>query len=139
MKNITSILILISCFLLSYCSKETKNNKQSISLIDSTVTMSKKEGYDFSDIGTVCDCYEQALNTLDKALKVRKSYNSFDDFIKDKYSVKKVKDYTNRWRVIQNHCVKTFQRAMFMENDCNYPLDSVHKKREELYALGIKP
>ena len=101
--------------------------------------MGKKENYGFSDIGTVCDCYEHALNVLDKALKVRKSYNSFDDFSKDKYSVKKVKDYTNRWRVIQNHCVKTFQRAMFMENDCNYPLDSVHKKREELYALGIKP
>ena len=101
--------------------------------------MGKKENYGFSDIGTVCDCYEHALNTLDKALKVRKSYNSFDDYSKDKYSVKKVKDYTNRWRAIQNHCVKTFQRAMFMENDCNYPLDSVHKKREELYALGIKP
>ena len=46
MKNITFILILISCFLLSYCSKETKNKKQSISMIDSTVTMGKKENYD---------------------------------------------------------------------------------------------
>ena len=141
MKNINYLLLLISCLLIFSCSKETKEDSKKVSKnIPQNVSVpkkSKKSNMDTTKLNSVCDCYKEALSTLDEILLVRNNFNSFEEYNKDNQSVKQVKNHLKEWRGIQSYCLQTFKRAMYWENDC-YPTDSVEKKRLELNDLGIK-
>ncbi len=135
------ILLLIGCLIISSCSKESnddsKTKSTNIPQKVSVSTPSKKTNFDTSKLNSVCDCYKEALSTLDEILLVRNNFNSFEEYNKDNQSVKQVKNHLKEWREIQSYCLQTFKRAMYWENDC-YPTDSVEKKRLELNDLGIK-
>ena len=141
MKNINYLLLLISCLLIFSCSKETKEDSKKVSKnIPQNVSVpkkSKKSNMDTTKLNSVCNCYKEALSTLDEILDVRSNYESFEEYSKDTESVNKVKTYLKQWREIQSYCLQTYKRAMYSENDC-YPTDSVEKKRLELNVLGIK-
>jgi len=141
LKNINYLLLLISCLLIFSCSKETKEDSKKVSKnIPQNVSVpkkSKKSNMDTTKLNSVCDCYKEALSTLDEILLVRNNFNSFEEYNKDNQSVKQVKNHLKEWRGIQSYCLQTFKRAMYWENDC-YPTDSVEKKRLELNDLGIK-
>lgn len=141
MKNINYLFILISCLLIFSCSKETKEDSKKVSKnIPQNVSVpkkSKKSNMDTTKLNSVCNCYKEALGTLDEILDVRSNYESYEKYSKDTESVNKVKTYLKQWRGIQSYCLQTYKRAMYWENDC-YPTDSVEKKRLELNDLGIK-
>ena len=141
MKNINYLLLLISCLLIFSCSKETKEDSKKVSKnIPQNVSVPKKykkSNMDTTKLNSVCNCYKEALSTLDEILDVRSNYESFEEYSKDTESVNKVKTYLKQWREIQSYCLQTYKRAMYSENDC-YPTDSVEKKRLELNVLGIK-
>ena len=54
-----------------------------------------------------------------------------------KESVKIVNKLIEDWKTIRTYCLMTYQRAMYMENDCVYPIDIIEKKRDKLYKLGL--
>ena len=141
MKNINYLLLLISCLLIFSRSKETKEDSKKVSKnIPQNVSVPKKykkSNMDTTKLNSVCNCYKEALSTLDEILDVRSNYESFEEYSKDTESVNKVKTYLKQWREIQSYCLQTYKRAMYSENDC-YPTDSVEKKRLELNVLGIK-
>ena len=142
MNNRNYILLLIGCLIVSSCSKETNDDSKikstNIPQKVSATKPSKKSNFDTSKLNSVCDCYGYALNTFAEILKIRINYKTFDEYRKDEDSVTKVKRYITQWRTIQTYCLKTYKRAMYMKNDCNYPLDSIEKKRKKLNSLGIK-
>ena len=124
MKNINYLLLLISCLLIFSCSKETKEDSKKVSKnIPQNVSVpkkSKKSNMDTTKLNSVCNCYKEALSTLDEILDVRSNYESFEEYSKDTESVNKVKTYLKQWREIQSYCLQTYKRAMYSENDC-YP------------------
>ena len=141
MKNIKFIYLLTCCIIIFSCSKELKDDaSQDLKKNLQNVSIPKKSNKSNSvnaKLNSVCNCYKEALETLDGILDVRSGYETFDEYNKDTESVNKVKVHLKRWREIQSYCLQTYKRAMYMENDC-YPMDSVEKKRSELNDLGIK-
>ena len=141
MKNFKCIYLLTCCIIIFSCSKELKDDaSQDLKKNLQNVSVPKKSNKlksDNSKLNSVCNCYKEALETLDEILDVRSAYDTFDEYNKDTESVNKVKVHIKRWREIQSYCLQTYKRAMYMENDC-YPMDSVEKKRSELNDLGIK-
>lgn len=141
MKNLKFIYFLTSFLLICSCSKELEDDaSKDLKKIPQNVSVPKKSNKlksDNSKLNSVCNCYKEALETLDGILDVRSAYETFDEYNIDTESVNKVKVHLKRWREIQSYCLQTYKRAMYMENDC-YPMDSVEKKRSELNDLGIK-
>ena len=141
MKNFKCIYLLTCCIIIFSCSKELKDDaSQDLKKNPQNVSVPKKSNKSNSvnaKLNSVCNCYKEALETLDGILDVRSAYETFDEYNKDTESVNKVKVHLKRWREIQSYCLQTYKRAMYMENDC-YPMDSVEKKRSELNDLGIK-
>ena len=141
MKNIKFIYLLTCCIIIFSCSKELKDGtSQDLKKNLQNVSIPKKSNKSNSvnaKLNSVCNCYKEALETLDGILDIRSGYETFDEYNKDTESVNKVKVHLKRWREIQSYCLQTYKRAMYMENDC-YPMDSVEKKRSELNDLGIK-
>ena len=141
MKNFKCIYLLTCCIIIFSCSKELKDDaSQDLKKNPQNVSVPKKSNKSNSinaKLNSVCNCYIEALETLDGILDVRSAYETFDEYNKDTESVNKVKVHLKRWREIQSYCLQTYKRAMYMENDC-YPMDSVEKKRSELNDLGIK-
>ena len=141
MKNFKCIYLLTCCIIIFSCSKELKDGtSQDLKKNLQNVSIPKKSNKSNSvnaKLNSVCNCYKEALETLDGILDVRSGYETFDEYNKDTESVNKVKVHLKRWREIQSYCLQTYKRAMYMENDC-YPMDSVEKKRLELNDLGIK-
>ena len=81
------ILLLIGCLIISSCSKESnddsKTKSTNIPQKVSVSTPSKKTNFDTSKLNSVCDCYKEALSTLDEILLVRNNFNSFEEYNKD--------------------------------------------------------
>ena len=96
-----------------------------------------KGNYDTSVLKTVCDCYEESLDVLEKVKVERTKYPTKKSFEKNKQSVKAVKELIKNWNTIRTFCLMTFMRKMYEENDCGYPVDIVNDKRDELYDLGL--
>ena len=136
-------LILISMIQIS-CSKKdqrnviTQRNKplKEKSLSPLPVKLDKGN-YDTSVLKTVCDCYEESLDVLEKVKVERTKYSTKESFEKNKQSVKAVKELIKNWNTIRTFCLMTFMRKMYEENDCGYPVDIVNDKRDELYDLGL--
>ena len=137
----TFILVLIVQF---SCSKKeqrsviTQRNKplKNKSLSPLPVKLDKGN-YDTSVLKTVCDCYEESLDVLEKVKVERTKYPTKKSFEKNKQSVKAVKELIKNWNTIRTFCLMTFMRKMYEENDCGYPVDIVNDKRDELYDLGL--
>ncbi len=141
MKNFKCIYLLTCCIIIFSCSKELKDDaSQDLKKNLQNVSVPKKSNKSNSinaKLNSVCNCYKEALSTLDEILVVRNNFNSFDDYTQDQKSIVQVKTLLKQWREIQSYCLQTYKRAMYWENDC-YPTDSVEKKRLELNDLGIK-
>ena len=136
-------LILISMIQISCSKKEqrsviTQRNKplKEKSLSPLPVKLDKGN-YDTSVLKTVCDCYEESLDVLEKVKVERTKYPTKKSFEKNKQSVKTVKELIKNWNTIRTFCLMTFMRKMYEENDCGYPVDIVNDKRDELYDLGL--
>ena len=136
-------LILISMIQISCSKKEqrsviTQRNKplKEKSLSPLPVKLDKGN-YDTSVLKTVCDCYEESLDVLEKVKVERTKYSTKESFEKNKQSVKAVKELIKNWNTIRTFCLMTFMRKMYEENDCGYPVDIVNEKRDELYDLGL--
>lgn len=138
-------LVFLLFFLVSLsCSKkQDAKNSEATKIpekkVSSTKKLSKinKSNYDLSKLKSVCDCYDKALDVLDKAEVERKNYTTKEKFNKNKESVKIVNKLIEDWKTIRTYCLMTYQRAMYMENDCVYPIDIIEKKRDKLYKLGL--
>ena len=136
-------LILISMIQISCSKKERRNvitqrNKplKEKSLSPLPVKLDKGN-YDTSVLKTVCDCYEESLDVLEKVKVERTKYSTKESFEKNKQSVKAVKELIKNWNTIRTFCLMTFMRKMYEKNDCGYPVDIVNEKRDELYDLGL--
>ena len=136
-------LILISMIQISCSKKEqrsviTQRNKslKEKSLSPLPVKLDKGN-YDTSVLKTVCDCYEESLDVLEKVKVERTKYSTKESFEKNKQSVKAVKELIKNWNTIRTFCLMTFMRKMYEKNDCGYPVDIVNEKRDELYDLGL--
>ena len=136
-------LILISMIQISCSKKEqrsviTQRNKplKEKSLSPLPVKLDKGN-YDPSVLKTVCDCYEESLDVLEKVKVERTKYSTKESFEKNKQSVKAVKELIKNWNTIRTFCLMTFMRKMYEKNDCGYPVDIVNEKRDELYDLGL--
>ena len=136
-------LILISMIQISCSKKEqrsviTQSNKplKEKSLSPLPVKLDKGN-YDTSVLKTVCDCYEESLDVLEKVKVERTKYSTKESFEKNKQSVKAVKELIKNWNTIRTFCLMTFMRKMYEKNDCGYPVDIVNEKRDELYDLGL--
>jgi len=136
-------LILISMIQISCSKKEqrsviTQRNKplKEKSLSPLPVKLDKGN-YDTSVLKTVCDCYEESLDVLERVKVERTKYSTKESFEKNKQSVKAVKELIKNWNTIRTFCLMTFMRKMYEKNDCGYPVDIVNEKRDELYDLGL--
>ena len=117
-------LILISMIQISCSKKEqrsviTQRNKplKKKSLSPLPVKLDKGN-YDTSVLKTVCDCYEESLDVLEKVKVERTKYSTKESFEKNKQSVKAVKELIKNWNTIRTFCLMTFMRKMYEENDC---------------------
>tara|TARA_B110000196_G_scaffold310257_1_gene312876 strand:+ start:159 stop:590 length:432 start_codon:yes stop_codon:yes gene_type:complete len=90
-------------------------------------------------INNICDCYDKAFNFLDKALEIRKSFKSFEEFSKNNKSVKEIEGYKKNYQNLQLQCVEKYQRQMFMDQSCKVGnQDELMKRRNKLNQMGIK-
>ena len=136
--------LIVFIFLITNCAKEKKQEPSNNSSIDlkkpsALLTEKQKNRFQVSKINNVCDCYSYSVDIYNKAISIRMSYDNFEDFGKNQASVNRVKQLTANWRKIRQHCLMTYQRAMFEPNDCKYPPDSVEKLKNKFYSLGFSP
>tara|TARA_Y100000814_G_scaffold218942_1_gene163259 strand:- start:662 stop:1120 length:459 start_codon:yes stop_codon:yes gene_type:complete len=150
MKNISSSLfglfaffavLIIFGFQIS-CSNDTKPDKPKTAektkefKSNSNLKITLKDNYDVSTLKSVCDCYKESLDVLEKISIERQQYSSKEIYEQNKESVKTVNTLIKSWKTVRTYCLMTYKRAMFMENDC-YPIDIIEKKRDDLYKLGL--
>tara|TARA_B100000287_G_C20049895_1_gene549973 strand:+ start:14 stop:478 length:465 start_codon:yes stop_codon:yes gene_type:complete len=135
--------VLVSIVQFSCSKKEQRNviTQRNMSLKNKSLSplpvKLDKGNYDTSVLKTVCDCYEESLDVLEKVKVERTKYPTKKSFEKNKQSVKAVKELIKNWNTIRTFCLMTFMRKMYEENDCGYPVDIVNDKRDELYDLGL--
>ena len=87
MKNFKCIYLLTCCIIIFSCSKELKDDaSQDLKKNPQNVSVPKKSNKSNSinaKLNSVCNCYKEALSTLDEILVVRNNFNSFDDYTQD--------------------------------------------------------
>jgi hypothetical protein len=80
MKNLKLIYFLTSCLIICSCSKELEDDaSKDLKKIPQNVSVPKKSNKlksDNSKLNSVCNCYKEALKTLDEILDVRSAYDT---------------------------------------------------------------
>ncbi len=128
MKKLIYSSILLSCLMLLQCA-ENSDTKPGDTL--------PKQDKSWSEIKSVCDCFDNAINTLNDALLLRNKYQNMEDFQKNTAAVKQMKVFIKRWHDIQKHCLMTYGSKMFTDKECNRSQE-LSDKRAVLKTLGIK-
>ena len=86
MKNLKFIYFLTSFLLICSCSKELEDDaSKDLKKIPQNVSVPKKSNKskpNTSKLNSVCNCYKEALETLDGILDVRSAYDTFDEYNK---------------------------------------------------------
>ena len=131
MKNF-SIFYFIFIFIFISCSKKkSDDNKTSVKARPVVLNL---ESY---DPVSVCECSEDGIKTLSKALELRKDFENIEQYNNDSESLKIMSSIKSNWNLIRDRCLFKFGTKLFKPSSCNNP-DKIQKLREKLDALGVR-
>ncbi len=133
MKNLVYCGIILSCLFLFQCSESSESEPAA----EPSHVVAKGQDDGFSELKSVCDCFESAIGALDDAIVLRKQYANIEEYQKDADAAKEMKSLLKKWHGVQQYCLTKFGSEMFMTTKCDRNQELI-QKREELKALGIK-
>ena len=124
------LLSLISIFFT--CSKKDESKSKDLPITDKGQTLD----LNIYEAASVCQCSDDGIEILTKALKIRSPFNSLEQYYKNKESKKDMSFVIKRFNLIREKCLMKFGVQLLKPSPCNNP-DKIEDLRKKLKSLGI--